>query len=66
MKEATTSLQEAIKMKPNYRDARLAYALILVDKGQRQKAIEELNYILTRIDPKDTVVKDQLEELTNK
>lgn len=63
---ALETFERTIAMKPNYRDARLAYALVLVDKGQKQKAIEELNYILNRIDPKDTVVKDQLEELTNK
>ena len=58
--------ERTIAMKPNYRDARLAYALVLVEVGQRQKAIEELKYILTRIDPNDTVSRDQLEELTNK
>lgn len=64
--KALETFEKTIAMKPNYRDARLAYALVLVDKGQRQKAIEELTYILTRIDPNDNVVKDQLQELTNK
>ena len=55
-----------MERKPDYGEARLAYALILVDMGQRQKAIEELEYILARIDPNDSVTKDQLQELTNK
>jgi len=60
------TFERTIAMKPDYRDARLAYALILVDMGQRQRAIEELEYILARIDPNDSVTKDQLQELTNK
>jgi len=64
--KALATFERTIAMKPNYRDARLAYALVLVDAGQKQKAIEELEYILTRIDPNDTVSKDQLQELTNK
>jgi tetratricopeptide (TPR) repeat protein len=64
--KAIETFERTIAMKPDYRDARLAYALMLVDMGQRQKAIEEMEYILARIDPNDSVVKDQLQELTNK
>ena len=64
--EALLQFEKAIAMKPNYRDARLAYALTLADKGQKQKAIEELGYILTRIDPNDSIVQAELEKLTKK
>jgi tetratricopeptide (TPR) repeat protein len=64
--KALATFERTIAMKPDYRDGRLAYALILVDMGQRQRAIEELEYILARIDPNDSVTKDQLQELTNK
>jgi putative inorganic carbon (HCO3(-)) transporter len=62
--KAIETLEKTIAIKPNYRDARLAYAVILAEKGKVSAAIEELNYILTRISPNDTVVRQQLEELT--
>ncbi|MFZ5932659.1 MAG: O-antigen ligase family protein [Patescibacteria group bacterium] len=55
--------EKAINLKGNYKDARLAYALILIDKGQRQKAKEELTYILEKIDPNDPITRQTLEEI---
>jgi O-antigen ligase len=57
--------EKTIEMKPNYRHARFARALILADKGNKEEAIMELEYILERINPDDKAVKDQLDELTN-
>jgi putative inorganic carbon (HCO3(-)) transporter len=56
-------LEKTIKLKPNYKEARFAYALILIDKKEFQKAKEQLNYILEKIDPNDALTKQQLEEL---
>lgn len=61
--KALESFEKAIAMKPNYRDARLALALVFIDKGQKPQAKEELNYILKRIDPNDELVKQQLDGL---
>ena len=53
-------------MKPNYKDARLAYGITLSEQGEDKKAIEEFNYILTRIDPNDALTKQLLDESTKK
>jgi putative inorganic carbon (HCO3(-)) transporter len=57
-------LLKTIEMKPNYKDARLAYAILLGESGRTQKAIEELNYILKNIDSRDEFVKAQLDKYT--
>ncbi len=50
-------------MKTNYRHARFALALLLMDEGKNEEAREHLEYILTFIDPNDILAKQQLEEL---
>ena len=60
---AITILKKTVIMKPNYRDARLALAYLYIDKHMNQEAKGELNYILQKIDPDDTISKTQLEEL---
>ncbi|KKU04025.1 MAG: hypothetical protein UX03_C0005G0009 [Candidatus Woesebacteria bacterium GW2011_GWE1_45_18] len=63
LENAEKVFEKTISLKANYRDARLAYALILIDKGDREKAKEHLNYILTSIDPNDTLTITTLEEI---
>ena len=63
VENAEKVLEKTISMKANYRDARLAYALILIDKGSREKAKEHLNYILESIDPDDALTRQTLEEI---
>lgn len=63
--KAAEILEKTIKMKANYRNARFAYALVLVDKGEIKKAKEELEYILTHIAPNDSLVKQEYEQLQN-
>ena len=58
-----TAKVKTVEMKANYRDARFAHALLLIDVGQNQKAIEELTYILEHLDPTDELVRLQLEDL---
>lgn len=61
--KAIELLEKTIEMKANYRNARFAYALLLIDEGEIQKAKEELEYILQNINPKDALVKQELEEI---
>ena len=55
--------EKTVRMKSNYYDARLAYALVLIDMGEKVKAREELNYILTNIAPNDAITRQTLEEI---
>lgn len=56
-------LVKTINLKPNYEQARFAYAILLIDKGETKTAREELRYILTNINPNNQVVKDTLKEI---
>ncbi len=60
---ALENIKKAVELKPNYKDARLAYAFLLIDKKENQKAKEQLEYILKFVDPNDTITKQQLEEI---
>lgn len=60
---AYKNVLEALKLKPNYKEARLAHAVFLITDKKYQEAKDELNYILNFIDPNDEVVKKQLEEI---
>lgn len=58
-------LKKTIELKANYKDARYAYAAILSDMGDTDQAIEQLKYILEKIDPNDSRVQTELEKLEN-
>lgn len=60
---AVKTLEKTINMKPNYRDARLALALSLIDLGEKARAKEELNYILEKIAPDDAISRQTLEDI---
>lgn len=55
---------KTITMKPNYKNARLAYAYLLTDMGQNKAAVEELKYVLEKIDPNDESAQQELNKLT--
>jgi tetratricopeptide (TPR) repeat protein len=61
--EAINIMEKTIEMKADYRDARFARALLLIDMGRNEEAISELSYILEKISPEDELVRLQLEEL---
>ena len=63
LNEAIEVMEKTIEMKANYRDARFARALLLIDAGRNNEAIIELSYILENIYPDDELVRLQLEEL---
>ncbi|KKQ92508.1 MAG: hypothetical protein UT58_C0008G0009 [Microgenomates group bacterium GW2011_GWC1_39_7b] len=56
-------LIKTIGLKANYRDARLAYAYLLIDKNKNTEAKEQLGYILKSIDPNDSLAKQALESI---
>ncbi|QQG41510.1 MAG: O-antigen ligase family protein [Candidatus Woesebacteria bacterium] len=54
-------LINTIGLKANYRDARLAYAYLLMEKKEYSEAKTQLTYILKYIDPNDPLAKQALE-----
>ncbi len=57
------TFKKAIELKANYKEARLAYAIYLIDLKRNAEAKEQLEYILTKIDPKDELAKQTLESI---
>ncbi len=62
---ATQILENTIKLKPNYRDAYFALGLFYDETGEREKAIQTYEYVLSNIDPEDKQVKEALESWKN-
>jgi len=60
---ALQTLGKTVELKANYKDARLAYAILLIDAKRSPEAVTQLEYILTRIDPTDSVTKQYLESI---
>jgi tetratricopeptide (TPR) repeat protein len=58
-------LETAIQLKANYKEARYARALILMDLKKSSEAQEELQYIVAKIDPNDQKVIKQLNEINS-
>ena len=61
--QATQTLAKAVELKPNYKDARLAYAILLINTKRDDEARPQLEYILTNLDPEDSMAKQYLEEI---
>jgi len=61
--KAKEILSETIEMKDNYRNARLALALILKEENKLEEAKYQLEYILKNIDPNDKLSEQELEKL---
>ncbi len=62
-KPALQLLNEAVELKPNYKEARLAYAILLIDADYYNEAKTQLEYILTNLDPNDSIAKQYLESV---
>lgn len=60
---ALATLEKAIRLKPNYKEARLAYAILLIDADKNTQAQAELEYILKNIDPNDSLTKQYLDSI---
>ncbi len=61
--QALETLKKTVELKADYKDARLAYAYLLIDKKQNAEARAQLEYILTNIDPTDSLSKQALESI---
>ena len=61
--EAIKILQETIRLKANYKEARLAYAILLIGQKENLEAKTQLEYILNFIDPNDSLTKQTLESV---
>ena len=58
---AITTLEETVKLKPNYIDVRYALSLLYRQIGRKDEARQQLEEIL-RIDPQNQKIKDMLEK----
>jgi len=61
--EAINWLEQTINLKPNYETARLALAKIYQQTGEKEKAKEQLKYLLQFINPQNEEAQKLLEEL---
>jgi O-antigen ligase len=59
-------LKTTIEMKSNYKNARLAYAILLTEDAEYEEAKRQLKYILENIAPDDKLTQQQLDEIENK
>ncbi len=60
---ALTTLQKTVELKANYKEARLAYAILLNEAKKTKEAKTQLQYILTNIDPSDSLTRQTLESI---
>jgi len=63
VKTSIVTIEKAIDLKPNYKQARSVLATLYQKESQTEKAKEQLEYILKNIDPNDTEIKERLEEI---
>ncbi|MBI1863654.1 O-antigen ligase family protein [Candidatus Woesebacteria bacterium] len=63
LKNSIENLKKAIDLKPDYKDARLALAIVYESANQKDDAKNQLEYILKYIAPGDKFVKTELEKL---
>ncbi|MEK7526228.1 MAG: O-antigen ligase family protein [Patescibacteria group bacterium] len=63
VKSAIESFKQAVELKPNYLDARLALGLTLIDDQKLQEAKKELQFILDNLDPNNKLAKEELSKL---
>ena len=63
MDKALIALKKTVELKPNYKDARLAYSYVLIDQKQNAEAKAQLEYILTNLAPNDSLTKQALESI---
>ncbi len=61
--DAVRAFTKALQLKPNYKEPRLALALLYQEQGKKTEAARELEKILSNIDPNDDEVKKLLQEL---
>lgn len=63
---AILEIKVATQMKPDYKIARRLLAFLYKEVGQIEEARQELQYILTKISPDDSLILDELKKLDEK
>jgi len=61
-KKAEEYYKRAVALKPNYQDAYFSLANFYWEEGKKDKAINNLQYILEKINPKDSAVREKLKD----
>ncbi|OGM37479.1 hypothetical protein A3F01_03475 [Candidatus Woesebacteria bacterium RIFCSPHIGHO2_12_FULL_38_11] len=61
--KAIEVMEKVIDMKPDYRQARYALALMYIDADEKQKAKDQLEYILNNLNRDDVEARRELTEL---
>ena len=61
--EAIELLKETVELKPDYRSARFALALLYKENKQIEEAKEQLQFILEKINPEDEATQKELQLL---
>lgn len=64
--DAIGTLEKTVELKQNYKEARLALALLYVHEGREYEAVRELKFIIENIDANDPIAQQELHELTGK
>ena len=62
---AIKTVEKAVDLKPDYERARYALSLMYDDVGEKDKAKDEVNYILKNLNPSSEEAKRELKELGN-
>jgi len=63
VEKSIEEVEKVIEIKPNYKEARYLYALVLIDNGNTNEASKQLNYILEKIDPNDLNSQNLLKKI---
>ncbi|MBI2268679.1 MAG: O-antigen ligase family protein [Candidatus Blackburnbacteria bacterium] len=63
LQKALATLQKSVELKTDYYDARVGLAELYLENGEKEKAINELEFVLKNINPADKDVKEVLEKL---
>ncbi len=61
--KAVKDVELSVSMKPNYKIARRLLAFLYKEVGQKEKARQQLEYILKKISPDDTTIQEELKAL---
>ncbi|OGY17062.1 MAG: hypothetical protein A3H88_02760 [Candidatus Blackburnbacteria bacterium RIFCSPLOWO2_02_FULL_44_9] len=61
--KARKILEKTVELKPNYNEARVGLAKIYIKLEEKQKAFEEVKYVLEKIDPRDEEARQLFDKL---
>ena len=62
-KKAIENIEKAVYLKTNYKQARSSLAVLYLKENEKEKARQELEYILNNIDPNDETIIQRLKDI---